>query len=231
MALQPAKPLGKAGLPPAVPSSAQHLSRGHTAAAEISCAPHQWQELLFSLRSTREHGTASCLSKIKSLIAESFFFHYLLIDKSCSQVCETSHMVSGLPGFSSSSLGTGRYQTLGAEGVWWRRPLSLSTAAVPWHSSSGGRASALEDLQALHLRRPLSYLASEQTPGCGSGLGLGSRQQQSWERERWILSHLHAPAWVPTAALLTDAASFVHGSHSYGSGLWSKINGKKWVGH
>jgi len=93
-------------------------------------------------------------------------------------------MVSGLPGFSSSSLGTGRYQTLGAEGWWWGRPLSLSTAAVPQHSPSDCRASALEALQALHLWPPLSYLASEQTPGCGSGLGLGSRQQQSWERER-----------------------------------------------
>lgn len=29
----------------------------------------------------------------------------------------------------------------------------------------------------------------------------------------------------------TDAASFVHVSYSYGSGLWSKINNKKWVGH
>lgn len=119
----------------------------------------------------------------------------------------------------------------GNRGLVAGRPLSLSTAAVPRHSSSGGRASVLEALQALHLRPPLSYLASEQTPGCGSELGLGSRQQLSWERERWILSHLHAPAWVPTVALRTDAASFVHGRHSYGSGLWSKINGKKWVGH
>lgn len=63
-----------------------------------------------SLRSTRWHGAASCSSKIRALIAGRAFFHYLLIDKSCSQVCETSHTAANLPGFSSSSLRAGCIQ-------------------------------------------------------------------------------------------------------------------------
>lgn len=35
----------------------------------------------------------------------------------------------------------------------------------------------------------------------------------------------------PCSCVHTDEASSIHVSHSYGSGLWSKINNKKWVGH
>lgn len=171
-----------------------------------------------------------------------------------------SHIVSGLPGFSSSSPRTRTCLILGSE-PWWQGKASIPQhpneqllkqakwawelvpssdvgpqlmvlqlgdfALYPFHPGVTAKAGFV----ALLLRLILSCLDFEQNPGCCS---------LAW-------------AWLETAAELgggkvnfkspsctcmgtcscvhTDTASFVHASQSYGSGLWSKINNKKWVGH
>lgn len=179
-----------------------------------------------------------------------FFFHYLLIDKSCSQDCETSRIVSGLPGFSSSSLRTRMYPIRGAE-LWKSlhptaphgqllkhvepsgdpvpspvmEPQLCTTPLPSWGSSKGSSF-------AVPLRRfILSCLDFEQTIGCCSLAQAWLETAADLEEGKVNFKSPSCTCVGTCSCVRTDAASFVHVSYSYGSGLWCKINNKKWVGH
>ena len=179
---------------------------------------------------------------------QGIFFHYLLIDKSCSQVCETSHIVSSLSGFSSSSLRTRTYPILGAE-HWWQgkasTPQHLHTqllrqaelaqepvpspdvgpqvmepqlgdfALCPFHPGVTAKAG----VAALLPRLILSCLDFEQTTGCRSFAWAWLETAAELEEGKVNFKSPSCTCVGTCSCMHTDAASFVHVSHSYGSGL------------
>lgn len=172
-----------------------------------------------------------------------FFFHYLLIDKSCSQDCETSRIVSGLPGFSSSSLRTTMYPILGAE-LWKslhptapRGQLSKQAgepvpsrdigppvmepqlgdfAPLPFHPGVTAKAAVLQP----HFPGSLSScLDFEQTIGCCSLARAWLETAADLEEGKVNFKSPSCTCVGTCSCVRTDAASFVHVSYSYGSGL------------
>lgn len=177
-----------------------------------------------------------------------FFFHYLLIDKSCSQGCETSCIVSGLPGFPSSSLRTRTYPILGAE-HWWqgkastsqlpheqlfkqeelvREPAPSPDVAPQVMEPQLGAFAALPfhpgvrakaGVTALLPRLALSCLDFEQTTGCRSLARAWLEAAAELEEGKVNFKSPSCTCVGTRSCARTDAASFVRVSHSYGSGL------------
>lgn len=156
--------------------------------------------------------------------------------------------MSGLPGFSSSSLRTRTSPTLGVE-HWWQGKTSIpqhpheqllkqvELAREPVPSPDGGPqvielqlgdftplpfhpgVTAKARVAALLPRLILSCLDFEQTTGCCSLAQAWLETAAELEEGKVNFKSPSCTCVGTCSCVHTDAASFVHVSHSYGSGL------------